>query len=112
MGTSQMGDFAANESRGIDTYCSREPLGVCAGICPFDFPAMFSLWMFPLAVTCGNTFILKPSELNPVAAYTLLRERQTLFGCTMAPCFDLRCTNKYFQYVYTINIMLSSVAMS
>ncbi|KAK1370829.1 Methylmalonate-semialdehyde dehydrogenase (CoA acylating) [Heracleum sosnowskyi] len=68
MATSQMGNFAPNESSGIDTYCSREPLGVCAGICPFDFPAMFSLWMFPLAVTCGNTFILKPSELNPGAS--------------------------------------------
>ncbi|KAL8109214.1 hypothetical protein AgCh_025346 [Apium graveolens] len=68
MATLQMGEFAPNASKEIDTYCSREPLGVCAGICPFDFPATISLWMFPLAVTCGNTFILKPSELNPGAS--------------------------------------------
>lgn len=68
MATLQLGEFAPNASNGIDTYCSREPLGVCAGICPFDFPAMISLWMFPLAVICGNTFILKPSELNPGAS--------------------------------------------
>ncbi|WOG84465.1 hypothetical protein DCAR_0103648 [Daucus carota subsp. sativus] len=68
MATLQMGDFAPNAFNGIDTYCSREPLGVCAGICPFNFPAMIPLWIFPLAVTCGNTFILKPSELNPGAS--------------------------------------------
>ncbi|CBI40848.3 unnamed protein product, partial [Vitis vinifera] len=65
MATLQMGEFVPNASNGIDTYCLREPLGVCAGICPFNFPAMISLWMFPIAVTCGNTFILKPSEKNP-----------------------------------------------
>ncbi|KAL5562722.1 hypothetical protein UlMin_032469, partial [Ulmus minor] len=61
----QIGEFVSNASYGIDMYSIREPLGVCAGICPFDFPAMIPLWMFPIAVTCGNTFILKPSEKDP-----------------------------------------------
>ncbi|XP_010933526.1 methylmalonate-semialdehyde dehydrogenase [acylating], mitochondrial [Elaeis guineensis] len=71
MATLQMGEFVSNVSTGIDTYSIREPLGVCAGICPFNFPAMIPLWMFPLAVTCGNTFILKPSEKDPGAAMML-----------------------------------------
>lgn len=49
----------------MDTYSIRQPLGVVAGICPFNFPAMVPLWMFPLAVTAGNTFVLKPSEKDP-----------------------------------------------
>ncbi|KAG0467250.1 hypothetical protein HPP92_018830 [Vanilla planifolia] len=71
MATLQMGEFVSNVSSGIDTYSIREPLGVCAGICPFNFPAMIPLWMFPMAVTCGNTFILKPSEKDPGAAMML-----------------------------------------
>ncbi|GAV69554.1 Aldedh domain-containing protein, partial [Cephalotus follicularis] len=65
MGTLQMGEYVSNVSNGIDTYSIREPLGVCAGICPFNLPAMIPLWMFPIAVTCGNTFVLKPSEKDP-----------------------------------------------
>ncbi|XP_054778696.1 methylmalonate-semialdehyde dehydrogenase [acylating], mitochondrial [Prosopis cineraria] len=71
MATLQMGEYVSNVSHGIDTYSIREPLGVCAGICPFNFPAMIPLWMFPVAVTCGNTFILKPSEKDPGAAVML-----------------------------------------
>ncbi|XP_065870144.1 methylmalonate-semialdehyde dehydrogenase [acylating], mitochondrial isoform X5 [Euphorbia lathyris] len=71
MGTLQMGEYAPNVSNGIDTYSIREPLGVCAGICPFNFPAMIPLWMFPVAVTCGNTFVLKPSEKDPGASIML-----------------------------------------
>lgn len=71
MATLQMGEFVPNASNGIDTYCIREPLGVCAGICPFNFPAMIPLWMFPIAVTCGNTFVLKPCEKNPGASVIL-----------------------------------------
>ncbi|THG08649.1 hypothetical protein TEA_015519 [Camellia sinensis var. sinensis] len=100
MASLQMGEFVPNASNGIDTYCIREPLGVCAGICPFNFPAMISLWIRLVLtslvyhtinfsalqslyschlaswkihakvdkldnITCGNTFILKPSEKNP-----------------------------------------------
>ncbi|KAG2703952.1 hypothetical protein I3760_06G160500 [Carya illinoinensis] len=71
MGTLQMGEYVSNVSNGIDTYSIREPLGVCAGICPFNFPAMIPLWMFPVAVTCGNTFVLKPSEKDPGASVML-----------------------------------------
>ncbi|EEF29994.1 methylmalonate-semialdehyde dehydrogenase, putative [Ricinus communis] len=71
MATLQMGEFVPNACNGIDTYCIREPLGVCAGICPFNFPATIPLWMFPIAVTCGNTFVLKPCEKNPGASMIL-----------------------------------------
>ncbi|KAK6916202.1 Aldehyde dehydrogenase domain [Dillenia turbinata] len=71
MATLQMGEYVANVSSGIDTYSIRDPLGVCAGICPFNYPARIPLWMFPVAVTCGNTFVLKPSEKDPGAAMML-----------------------------------------
>ena len=60
-----MGETVENVSRNIDTYSILQPLGVCVGITPFNFPAMIPLWMFPLAIACGNTFILKPSEQDP-----------------------------------------------
>jgi malonate-semialdehyde dehydrogenase (acetylating)/methylmalonate-semialdehyde dehydrogenase len=56
------GETIENVARNVDLYSYRVPLGVCAGICPFNFPAMIPLWMFPLAITCGNTYVLKPSE--------------------------------------------------
>jgi malonate-semialdehyde dehydrogenase (acetylating)/methylmalonate-semialdehyde dehydrogenase len=59
------GGFTEQASRGIDVYEIRQPLGVVAGITPFNFPAMVPLWMFPNAIACGNTFILKPSEKDP-----------------------------------------------
>jgi malonate-semialdehyde dehydrogenase (acetylating) / methylmalonate-semialdehyde dehydrogenase len=59
------GEFSENIGTGIDAYSLRQPLGVCAGITPFNFPAMVPLWMFPVALACGNTFILKPSEKVP-----------------------------------------------
>ncbi|XP_058213993.1 methylmalonate-semialdehyde dehydrogenase [acylating], mitochondrial-like [Rhododendron vialii] len=71
MASLQMGEFASNISYGTDSYSIREPLGVCAGICPSNFPAMVPLWMFPMAVTCGNTFILKPCERDPGASVIL-----------------------------------------
>ena len=59
------GERAEDVSRGVDTYSTPQPLGVCAGITPFNFPAMVPLWMFPVAIACGNTFVLKPSEKVP-----------------------------------------------
>ncbi|MSQ20342.1 MAG: CoA-acylating methylmalonate-semialdehyde dehydrogenase [Betaproteobacteria bacterium] len=59
------GEFSDNISPGIDTYSMRQPLGVVAGITPFNFPAMVPMWMFPIAIAAGNTFILKPSEKDP-----------------------------------------------
>jgi malonate-semialdehyde dehydrogenase (acetylating)/methylmalonate-semialdehyde dehydrogenase len=71
MGQYQMGDIMPNVSAGIDSYALRQPLGVCAGICPFNFPAMIPLWMFPVCVTTGNTMVLKPSEKDPTTAMML-----------------------------------------
>jgi malonate-semialdehyde dehydrogenase (acetylating)/methylmalonate-semialdehyde dehydrogenase len=62
------GEFSENVSTDVDTYSIRQPLGVCAGITPFNFPAMVPMWMYPLAIACGNTFILKPSEKDPSAS--------------------------------------------
>ncbi|HEX4870646.1 MAG TPA: CoA-acylating methylmalonate-semialdehyde dehydrogenase [Moraxellaceae bacterium] len=61
-----MGETVENVANGIDTYSMVQPLGVCFGITPFNFPAMIPLWMFPIAIACGNTFILKPSEQDPM----------------------------------------------
>ena len=62
------GEFTEQVGRGIDSWSVRQPLGVCAGITPFNFPAMVPMWMFPVALACGNTFILKPSERDPSPA--------------------------------------------
>ena len=59
------GDFSEQVSTGVDTYSIKQPLGVVAGITPFNFPAMVPMWMYPIAIACGNTFILKPSEKDP-----------------------------------------------
>jgi malonate-semialdehyde dehydrogenase (acetylating)/methylmalonate-semialdehyde dehydrogenase len=56
---------------GVDTYFIRQPIGVCAGITPFNFPAMIPLWMFPMAIVTGNTFVLKPSEQDPMTPMLL-----------------------------------------
>jgi malonate-semialdehyde dehydrogenase (acetylating)/methylmalonate-semialdehyde dehydrogenase len=62
------GDFSEQASTGIDVYSIRQPLGVCAGITPFNFPAMVPMWMWAPALACGNTFVLKPSEKDPSAS--------------------------------------------
>jgi len=67
-----MGETVENVARNIDTYSYTQPLGVCVGITPFNFPAMIPLWMFPMAVACGNTFILKPSEQDPLTPTRLV----------------------------------------
>jgi malonate-semialdehyde dehydrogenase (acetylating)/methylmalonate-semialdehyde dehydrogenase len=67
------GDFSENVSPGIDVKAVRQPLGVCAGISPFNFPAMVPMWMFPVALACGNTFVMKPSEKDPSATLEVAR---------------------------------------
>lgn len=67
-----MGETVENVARNIDTYSYTQPLGVCAGITPFNFPAMIPLWMFPMAIVCGNTFVLKPSEQDPLTPMRLV----------------------------------------
>ena len=77
MPTLMMGDSLENVSRGIDSQTIRQPLGVCVGITPFNFPAMVPMWMYPFAIACGNSFILKPSEkvpLTPTRTAELLEE--------------------------------------
>src|SRR3954467_5022145 len=59
------GSFSDSVGRDVDAYSIQQPVGVCAGITPFNFPAMVPLWMMPVALACGNTFILKPSEKDP-----------------------------------------------
>jgi malonate-semialdehyde dehydrogenase (acetylating) / methylmalonate-semialdehyde dehydrogenase len=71
IGQLQKGEFSAQISRGVDSYSLRQPLGVMAGITPFNFPAMVPMWMFPVAIACGNTFVLKPSEQDPSTAMRL-----------------------------------------
>ena len=65
------GEFTENIGTNIDSWSTRQPLGVCAGITPFNFPAMVPMWMFPMAIACGNTFVLKPSEKNPSCSIRL-----------------------------------------
>jgi len=65
------GEFTENVGTDVDSWSTRQPLGICAGITPFNFPAMVPMWMFPLAIACGNTFILKPSEKDPSCSIKL-----------------------------------------
>ena len=65
------GEFTENVGTDVDSWSIRQPLGVCAGITPFNFPAMVPMWMFPLAIACGNTFVLKPSEKDPSCSIKL-----------------------------------------
>ena len=73
------GDYTEAVGTGIDSFSTRQPLGVVAGITPFNFPAMVPMWMFPVAIACGNAFILKPSEKDPSAS-TMLAEWMTEAG--------------------------------
>ncbi|MEP1230713.1 MAG: aldehyde dehydrogenase family protein, partial [Litorimonas sp.] len=78
-GIAQMlkGEHSNEVGRGIDSWSVRAPLGVCVGITPFNFPAMVPMWMFPISIACGNSFILKPSERDPsgpIALAALLSE--------------------------------------
>ena len=59
------GEYSEGVAAGVDSWSMRQPVGVCAGITPFNFPAMVPMWMFPVAIACGNTFVLKPSERDP-----------------------------------------------
>lgn len=72
IGYLQMGELATNVAGGVDTYTILQPLGVCSGITPFNFPAMIPLWMFPMAIATGNTFVLKPSEQDPMVTMRLV----------------------------------------
>ncbi len=81
MPTLMMGETVEQIARGIDSHSVRVPLGVVAGICPFNFPVMIPLWMFPIAIAAGNTFVLKPSERTPLSGVLLAQ----LFSQTGVP---------------------------
>lgn len=85
------GEFSEQVGSGIDSWSIRQPLGVVAGITPFNFPAMVPMWMFPIALACGNTFVLKPSERDPSASL-LLAEMLKEAGCPMASSTSCRET--------------------
>jgi malonate-semialdehyde dehydrogenase (acetylating)/methylmalonate-semialdehyde dehydrogenase len=69
----QKGEHSANVGTGVDSHSLMQPLGVCVGITPFNFPAMVPMWMFPIALATGNTFVLKPSEKDPSLALALAK---------------------------------------
>lgn len=71
-----LGETLPSITKDMDTYTYRLPLGVCAGIAPFNFPAMIPLWMFPMGMVCGNTYLLKPSERVPTCAMLLAKMLQ------------------------------------
>ena len=71
IGSILMGEYLEQVAGGVDVYSIRQPIGVCAGITPFNFPAMIPLWMFPMAIVCGNTFVLKLSEQDPMTPMLL-----------------------------------------
>ena len=70
------GEMSERVARGVESYSIRQPVGVCAGITPFNFPAMVPMWMFPMAIACGNTFVLKPSEKDPSCPLMLAKLMQ------------------------------------
>lgn len=84
-----MGQSLENVARGIDCHTIRQPLGVCAGITPFNFPGMVPAWMYPFAIACGNSFILKPSEKVPL---TPTRSAELLEQAGCPPVFSTWCT--------------------
>jgi malonate-semialdehyde dehydrogenase (acetylating)/methylmalonate-semialdehyde dehydrogenase len=67
------GEYSEQVGGGIDAWSIRQPIGVCAGITPFNFPVMVPMWMYPVALACGNTFVLKPSERDPSASLFIAR---------------------------------------
>lgn len=93
-----MGETMENVARSIDGYSYIQPLGVCAGITPFNFPAMIPLWMFPMAIACGNTFVLKPSEQDPLTPNRLAE----LFSEAGAPAGVLQVVHGAKEQVDTL----------
>jgi malonate-semialdehyde dehydrogenase (acetylating) / methylmalonate-semialdehyde dehydrogenase len=75
------GEHAENVGRGVDCHSMLQPIGVCVGITPFNFPAMVPMWMFPIAIACGNTFILKPSEKVPSCSLRMAELFQDTSRC-------------------------------
>ena len=102
------GEFSHNVGTNIDSWSIRQPLGICAGITPFNFPAMVPMWMFPISIACGNTFILKPSEKDPSCAIKLAE----LFSEAGLPdgVFNVIQGDKYIVDLILKNPDISSVS--
>ena len=102
------GEFSSQVGTGIDTFSMKQPLGICVGITPFNFPVMIPLWMFPLATACGNAFILKPSERDPSSSLKLVE----LFEQAGAPAGLVNVVNGDKEVVDALieNIHISSVS--
>ncbi|WP_026481342.1 CoA-acylating methylmalonate-semialdehyde dehydrogenase [Ahrensia sp. 13_GOM-1096m] len=95
------GEFSRNVGPSIDTIADRQPLGVVAGITPFNFPAMVPLWMYPVAIACGNTFILKPSERDPSAVmfiYDLFKKAGFPDGVLNVVHGDKECVDAILEH--------------
>ena len=86
------GGFSEQASTGVDVYSIRQPLGVVAGITPFNFPAMVPMWMFANAIACGNTFVLKPTREGPVGVAAAGRAARSRPGCPTACSTSCRAT--------------------
>ena len=102
------GEFSSQVGTGIDTFSMKQPLGICVGITPFNFPVMIPLWMFPLATACGNAFILKPSERDPSSSLKLVE----LFEQAGAPKGLVNVVNGDKEVVDALieNIHISSIS--
>ena len=94
------GEYSANVGTGVDSYSLMQPLGVVAGITPFNFPAMVPMWMFPIALACGNTFVLKPPALDPSAAVRMA-ELLSEAGLPDGVFNVVHCANENAQQLYT-----------
>jgi len=95
------GEHSTDVGTGVDSWSLRQPVGVCAGITPFNFPAMVPMWMFPVAIACGNTFVLKPSEKVPSAALRLaelLREAGLPPGVFNVVNGDAEAVNRLLEH--------------
>ena len=88
------GEYSENVGTDVDSWSLRQPLGVCAGITPFNFPAMVPMWMFPIAIACGNTFVLKPSERDPTLSLRLARAAAAKRVCRTACSTSCTATRK------------------
>ncbi len=96
-----MGDTLENLARGVDCETMLQPLGVCVGITPFNFPAMVPMWMFPLALACGNTFVLKPSEKVPL---TVVADHR---ACSKKPACPKACSMSFTADANAVDALLT-----
>jgi malonate-semialdehyde dehydrogenase (acetylating)/methylmalonate-semialdehyde dehydrogenase len=103
------GEYSSDVGTGVDSYSLMQPLGVVAGITPFNFPAMVPMWMFPLALACGNSFVLKPPALAPTAAVRLA-ELLKEAGLPDGVFNVVHCSNEDAEQLYPIRVLRRSAS--